>query len=198
MLKSIFLPTVTKTHTVKCVLWDISPKQLLSVVTDVDSYSQFLPLCKHSEILRHSPCGKQFDATLKVGMIRDVLEEEYISRVTVNIDEMTVEATSIKSISGWLENLSSKWKLRPIHSKQEEDDSNSIRTDNQQNLTSKNYAINEKHNNNNNILIGTQIDFTVSMDVSDPIISTTLDHTLEEVAKGQVKAFHQRCLEIQY
>ena len=186
MLKSILLPTVTKTHTVKCVLWDISPKQLLSVVTDVDSYSQFLPLCKHSQILRHSPCGTQFDATLKVGMIQDVLEEEYISRVTVNMDKLTVEATSIKSISGWLENLSSQWKLKPVYSSKED-----VLPDNQQNFTSNNDTV-----ETNNIL-GTQIDFTVSMDVSDPIISKTLDHTLENVAKGQVKAFQQRCHEIQ-
>jgi ribosome-associated toxin RatA of RatAB toxin-antitoxin module len=181
MLKSVISPSATKRHMVNCVLKDISPKKLLSVITDVDSYSQFLPLCKHSKIVRQSPCGSQFDATLRVGMIEGIMEEEYVSRVKVDSDLMTVEAKSIKSISGWLDGLSSRWKLKPIVINNNDQIEDNQELDNPQKLPK----------------IGTEINFELEMCVSDPIISATLDHVLKEVAKRQVKAFERRCLDLQ-
>jgi len=73
-------------HVVKRIL-PTRPQHLYSVIKDVNSYAQFLPLCKSSHILRTSECGTMFDASLCVTMA-DIppfnwIQEDYVSRVTM-------------------------------------------------------------------------------------------------------------------
>ena len=46
--------------------------------------------------------------------------------------------------------------------------------------------------------VWTDVDFTVEMAISDPILKVILDQMLREVALSQVLAFEKRCLETPY
>lgn len=84
---------ITKTHTVHKQLYQIPPQHLYNIILDVNSYSDFLPFCKSSQILRTSNCGTMFDASLQIGFGGvgglsgggNMFEEEYVSRVTNQI-----------------------------------------------------------------------------------------------------------------
>jgi ribosome-associated toxin RatA of RatAB toxin-antitoxin module len=43
---------------------------------------------------------------------------------------------------------------------------------------------------------GCEVDFSVELSVSDPLLATTLDHVLQLVAGKQVEAFAQRCKQL--
>lgn len=58
-----------------------SPEQLYSVVAAVDLYSDFVPWCQKSDIVRSSPDGS-FDAELEIGF--KFLVERYMSHVELN------------------------------------------------------------------------------------------------------------------
>lgn len=55
-----------------------SPEQLFSVVAAVDFYSDFLPWCERSDIVKRFPDGS-FDAELEIGF--KFLVESYTSHV---------------------------------------------------------------------------------------------------------------------
>lgn len=176
---------ISKSHVVKKIV-HTPPQHLFSIVTDVESYKDFLPFCKHSKILRRSECGTMFDASLVVGISHipplNKLEEEYVSRVTqqyveknpIGNKEWLVEARSIRS--KLFDSLSSIWKMTecPISTNGSERprgpcDNNYIRN------------------------ISTQVEFQVEMTVSDPIVVAALDQVLTSVAEQQVAAFEHRC-----
>lgn len=79
----------------------------------MDSYSQFLPLCTHSKIIRHSADGRSFDGMLTVGL-PPLFSEEYISRVQVIPERLTIESQSIKSKNNTFDSLRSRWTLKEI------------------------------------------------------------------------------------
>jgi len=141
------------------------PMHLFRIIQDVDSYSQFLPLCSHSKVLRVYDNGRMFDATLTVGMPSwgKALQEDYTSRVQVRPEVMTIETTSIES--KLFDSLKSTWKLGEIRERGPSGMS----------------------------MPSCDVDFEVEMTVSDPMIAQVLDRILEEVAVRQVEAFQQRC-----
>lgn len=103
---------VTRRHVEHRIL-KTDARHLFRILKDVDRYSQFLPLCSHSEVLRRSKDGKYLDATLTVGM-PPMFTEEYISRVKIDPDNLKVHAKSIQS--NVLESLSSKFDLQDVSS----------------------------------------------------------------------------------
>ena len=105
MLKS-FLTAVTKRHVERKIL-HTPPLHLFRIIQDVDQYSQFLPLCSYSKIIRRSPDGRSFDGKLKVGFA-----EEYVSRVQVIPENLTIQTTSIES--KLFDSLKSQWTLREV------------------------------------------------------------------------------------
>jgi len=184
MLRAILPSAVatTKRHAERKIL-RVDPNELFNIITDVDKYSQFLPLCTHSKILRRSDCGTTFDATLTVGL-PPLLSEDYVSRVKVDEDAMTVNAKSIRSQK--FDSLRSSWRLRKVPSggggtANGDDDRNSSEADAKSKSPNKMWC---------------DVEFEVEMTVSDPIIVATLDKVLQGVAGNQMEAFRRRCAEI--
>ncbi len=124
------------------------------------------------------------DAVLRVGLpglslsasSNSLLEERYVSRVRMipaseTTPFWTVEAKSIQS--NLFDSLKSRWQLSLI----------------------------DHHNANTNVN-GQQwqqtgpscnVNFEVEIQLSNPLISFTLDRVLKDVAKAQVEAFEKRC-----
>ena len=205
---------VTVRHTVRKVI-PTQPQHLFNIITNVDAYSQFLPYCKHSEILRTSSCKSMFDASLRIGIgsarSNDTLsypwdnaEEEYISRVKMTVDDENtnkvwrVEAKSIKS--KLFDGLNSSWVLKeslPPSSPL----STSITTSSHiPDLRFGDELNSESTNSSKDIhassSIWTNVVFDLEVVVSDPVIVMTLEQLLEKVAKQQVLAFEKRCADI--
>lgn len=168
-----------------------SPLHLLNIISDVDSYSQFLPQCTHSRILRRSNCGSMFDATLTVGL-PPLLSEEYVSRVKVDKEAMTVEARSIRS--NLFDSLKSRWKLRPVSASQARQKELSRGRNALNNVTSSN--LNSDADDSEAEQEYCDVEFEVEIKASNPLIVGTLDKVLEEVAGKQVAAFERRCAQI--
>ena len=107
-----FFSAVTKRHVERKIL-RTSPQHLFRIINDVDSYSQFLPLCTHSKILKRLNGGHQYEAALTVGL-PPLFTEEYVSRVTADPDNLIVQAKSIESTL--FEALDSQWILKEVDS----------------------------------------------------------------------------------
>ncbi|CAB9527052.1 Polyketide cyclase / dehydrase and lipid transport [Seminavis robusta] len=168
ILKNIFSP-VTKQFVERRVLKGIHPMHLFRIIQDVDSYSKFLPLCWHSQVLHVYDGGRSFDATLTVGIPwGKALKEQYTSRVTVQPETMTIHSKSIQSTM--FDSLKSTWKLKDA-------------SENDTTTTINNHR-------------GCHVSFQVEMTVADPMIVGILDRVLEEVAIRQIEAFEKRCHEI--
>jgi coenzyme Q-binding protein COQ10 len=105
-----FLSPVTKRH-VESKILSTNPLHLYRIIQDVDSYSKFLPLCSHSQVLRRAPNGRSFQATLTVGM-PSLFQETYVSDVLLNPQELIIETKSIQS--KLFDSLRSRWKLAEI------------------------------------------------------------------------------------
>ena len=168
-----------------------SPMHLLNIISDVDSYSQFLPQCTHSRILRRSNCGTMFDATLTVGL-PPLLSEEYVSRVKVDKEEMTVEARSIRS--SLFDSLKSRWKLRSVSTSQAQKKELSRGRNDLSDITLGN--LNSDIDGSETEPEYCDVEFEVEIKASNPLIVGTLDKVLEEVAGKQVAAFERRCAQI--
>jgi ribosome-associated toxin RatA of RatAB toxin-antitoxin module len=108
-----FFSVVTKRHVERKIL-QTTPRHLFHIIQDVDSYSQFLPLCTESKILRRSS-GRQFEAALTVGL-PPLFTETYVSRVRFDPENLTVHAKSIES--SLFEALDSKWILKEVDSEE--------------------------------------------------------------------------------
>lgn len=107
LFKSLLLHPVTKRHTERRII-EVTPRHLFQIIKDVDRYSEFLPLCSHSQVLRRQ--GPYFDATLTVGL-PPLLTEKFVSRVHfIEGDELVVETKSIQS--KLFDSLSSRWSLQ--------------------------------------------------------------------------------------
>lgn len=149
-------------------------------------WHRFLPLCSHSQILRHSkkPASisssnndddlKRFEASLTVGL-PPFFTETYVSDVTVIPSKLTVETVSIQS--KLFDSLKSRWQLSPAAAAQSLDHEGGDPYD-------------ESH------IRRCHIDFEVELTVSDPVIKNALDQVLQQVAGRQVEAFAARCRQI--
>ena len=109
LLKSLLLHPVTKRHTQRKII-KTSPRHLLQIIQDVDRYSEFLPLCSHSKIIR-SQSPNLFDATLTVGL-PPIFTEDFVSRVHVDPDNWIVDTKTIQS--KLFDSLSSRWELTAV------------------------------------------------------------------------------------
>eukprot|EP00804_Cyclotella_cryptica_P014343 CCRYP_015528-RA/>CCRYP_015528-RA protein AED:0.23 eAED:0.23 QI:0/-1/0/1/-1/1/1/0/234 len=185
----------THHHSHQSILSEIHPQHLYQIINNVDQYQHFLPYCLESKILRVSPCGTMMDAVLRVGLplgsssaLGTVLEERYVSRVRMippscvgeNSDEQVwiVEAKSIQS--NLLDSLKSRWRLSVVPSHQ----CNAFSFGDAGNIEVPEEPPNRASCN---------VKFDVEIQVSNPIISFTLDKVLKDVARKQVDAFERRC-----
>ena len=195
-------------HTHQAILKRIHPQHLYSIINDVDQYQNFLPYCQESKVLQTSACGTMYDAVLRVGLpglpmgpSSSLLEEKYISRVRMSspISEVgsdenaqlvwTVEAKSIQS--ELFDSLKSRWQLKLVQN----DD---IQSDTMHN-THENKRDNKRAPEEEIIVkISCKVNFEVEIQVSNPLISFTLDQVLKDVARKQVDAFEKRCNEIPF
>jgi coenzyme Q-binding protein COQ10 len=84
-----------------------SVERVFDVVADVSSYSEFLPYCRHSAIVRrHSEC--KFDAEMVVGF--GLVEERYTSNVTLRRHREVCAAVSDSHLFHYLINT---WTFAP-------------------------------------------------------------------------------------
>jgi ribosome-associated toxin RatA of RatAB toxin-antitoxin module len=197
---------ITQRHTECKFLPGIHPHHLWQVIRDVDAYSEFLPLCHHSKVLRRQGC-EWMDATLTVG-VPPLLMETFISRVHVTTipapnnnqkekeeiiksnpsnplsETLVVEASSIQS--KMLDSLSSRWELQA-----------KVNSDENPSCMRRDFFHNSM-GGDDQPQIGTLVNFWMEMTVSDPLIVTGLNHMLKEVAGRQVTAFEQRCRSISF
>ena len=149
---------------------------LFRIIQDVDAYSEFLPLCSQSEILKVYNGGRTFEATLSVGLPWGPgLQETYLSQVQVQPETMTIKTTSIQS--QLFDSLKSTWKLGEAAARRKVDGS-------------------DKSEDAFVVQPFCDVDFEVEMTVRDPAIAHILDRILKTVAQRQVEAFDQRCKEI--
>lgn len=105
MLFQNLLSSVTKSHVERKIL-STHPRHLFRIIEDVDRYSEFLPLCTNSQVLRKTDHG--FQATLTVGM-PPLFTETYVSQVRVDPVALLIETKSIES--KLFESLQSRWQL---------------------------------------------------------------------------------------
>jgi coenzyme Q-binding protein COQ10 len=165
MILKSFLSPVTKRHVERKIL-AVPAMHLFRIVADVDAYSTFVPLCRHSRILQRlassssSSSEQRFEAQLTVGL-PPFFQETYTSLVVANPTKLTIESRSIQSEH--MDSLTSMWQLKEI--------------------------MDEEGNK-------CDVQLEVSMTVRDPIIIAALDQMLESVARRQVAAFSKRCSEI--
>jgi ribosome-associated toxin RatA of RatAB toxin-antitoxin module len=188
-------PSVTTQRHEECkFLRGIHPHHLWQVIQNVDAYSEFLPLCHDSQILRRQ--GKEWmDATLTVG-IPPFLMETFVSRVHIitmdnnnnnnNHHEPNQQQYDYKHGSS---SLSSGTKLG---SETLIVEATSIQSQVLENLSSR-WELQARMVEDE---IGTLVHFWMEMSVRDPVIVAGLNHMLKEVAGRQVAAFEQRCRSI--
>jgi len=123
------------------------------------------------------------DAVLRVGLpglslsagSNSLLEERYVSRVRMipaseTTSLWTIEAKSIQS--NLFDSLKSRWQLSLI------DDYANVNGQQQQQQQTGPFC---------------NVNFEVEIQLSNPLISFTLDRVLKDVAKAQVEAFEKRC-----
>jgi ribosome-associated toxin RatA of RatAB toxin-antitoxin module len=168
----------------------------------VDHYKDFLPLCSHSHVWKDSirEGGRCFEADLVVGyasFFGSVFRTGYRSEVVVDPEQLTIETNSGRGVSvnnsnntnsnytdgdgsnggddSLFESLHSKWSLTPVAA-----------------VSSTNNDNNNNHHSNAPI-VGTVVDFEVTMTVANPMVVAVLDTVLVRVAETQVAAFSERC-----
>lgn len=110
MIFKALLTPITKRH-VENKLLLVYPLHLFRIIVDVDRYSEFLPLCSHSQVLRKFANDRVFEAALTVGLA-PFFQETYVSRVTINPEDLTVQARSVQS--KLFDSLNSQWRIRKI------------------------------------------------------------------------------------
>lgn len=170
--------TTTQSHSIQNrFLTSIHPLHLFRIVQDVDRYQEFLPFCGHSEVFPDtiSNGGRSFEADLAVGL-GPLFQTRYRSKITVDPDRLIISTVSGKSSSNGMgvssgtmfEVLTSRWELFSV--------------------------VIEQGSNADSTLIGTSVDFSVEMTVSDPMVETVLNNVLRQMAETQVQAFEERCL----
>eukprot|EP00578_Thalassiosira_sp_NH16_P013898 CAMPEP_0181124742 /NCGR_PEP_ID=MMETSP1071-20121207/26652_1 /TAXON_ID=35127 /ORGANISM="Thalassiosira sp., Strain NH16" /LENGTH=148 /DNA_ID=CAMNT_0023210085 /DNA_START=294 /DNA_END=740 /DNA_ORIENTATION=+ len=143
-----------------------------------------------------------YDAVLRVGLpglsddASSLLEERYVSRVrkkspaVANVKDeddiaptWTVEAKSIES--QLFDSLKSRWQLTFVENEIERRDAGSSGS---RNLSNGCMATED--------IASCSVNFEVEIQVSNPLISFTLDRVLKDVARKQVEAFEKRCNEV--
>jgi coenzyme Q-binding protein COQ10 len=92
----------------------LAAAQAYAIAADVASYKDFLPLVQRSVIRgqrRPEGTGESFDAELAVAYEKLRLRESFISRVTLEPDQLRVTA---RSSDGPVKALETVWQIRPL------------------------------------------------------------------------------------
>jgi ribosome-associated toxin RatA of RatAB toxin-antitoxin module len=189
---------VTKRHGESRILRRTHPLHLFRIIQDVDQYQEFLPLCRHSQVLYDTirDNGRKFDAKLIVGK-PPLFSEEYISRVTVVPEKLLVESESIASAGNMFESLKSWWQLRRVDYTANNDvDTKDPTEDENRPVSPSSSAFPNRHSGTTTGCVGCHVDFQVEMTVTDPVIIRILDTVLMQVAGRQVEAFDKRCQDL--
>jgi len=166
------------THTFhKSTIFPYTPKQLYTVVADVDSYHRFIPFCTASRVLTPPPQDRSIpynvEAELKVGFMS--FEEGYVSRVHCRPYEM-VKATASSS-TPLFESLVTTWSFQPASTS-----STSPRTSLQPTT--------------NNSPGPTLVTFDLTYAFANPLYATISGKFFGQVSELMVQAFEKRCLEV--
>jgi len=102
-----FVQAVTKTHKTQRLV-DVPPRHFYDIVVDVNKYVDFVPFCSESRILRTFGNGRGFEATLGIAF-PPIIDESYVSKVTLDPHDMNVEIESIES--SMFDSLSCRWDI---------------------------------------------------------------------------------------
>jgi ribosome-associated toxin RatA of RatAB toxin-antitoxin module len=159
-----------------------SPAHFYKIICNVSEYSDFLPYCSKSQILRHSSCRTMFDAVLTVGY-PPFFTETYVSRVTMKQSSVpwTVQTKSLQSTI--INSISSTWKVYPAPLLSNRNDGNNV-------------ALPLSTPRQGGEIVQQEqccyVELLVEMQVSDPLIISVLDQVLVQVASTQVEAFEKR------
>jgi coenzyme Q-binding protein COQ10 len=193
---------ITKRHG-ECKIIKTHPLHLFRIIQNVDDYQHFLPFCSYSKVdpTTISKDGRTFHATLIVGN-PPLFSEEYISKVLVQPEFLTIRTTSIVTKNQLFDSLISTWQLKPVPLLQQHEPPNASIDDDDSTQRTRSILspppppplqIPLPYST-----IGCSVDLTVEMTVSDPFVVTILDQLLFHVAGKQVQAFEERCNVIPY
>jgi coenzyme Q-binding protein COQ10 len=103
---------LTKFSTIHRV--DFTPQQIFSVVADVGSYKEFLPLVERSTVRNRKPAidgNENFGADLLVGYKKMGIQESFSSQVQASLKDLSVSAVSSGNA---VKKLISSWHIAPI------------------------------------------------------------------------------------
>ncbi|KDQ15477.1 hypothetical protein BOTBODRAFT_173955 [Botryobasidium botryosum FD-172 SS1] len=156
-----------------------SPKQLYTVVADVDSYHRFIPFCTASRVLTAPPRDRlvpyDVEAELKVGFMS--FEEGYISRVHCRPYQM-VKATASSS-TPLFKSLVTTWQFES---------------------TSKPAPITASKNSlqptNIDLPGPTRVTFDLTYAFANPLYASISSRFFGQVSELMVQAFEKRCVEV--
>ncbi len=89
-----------------------SPEHLFAIVSDVEEYGRFVPLCEGAEVwdVRREGAVTTFRARLDIAYPKLGLREFFISDVTADAERLTVIA---RSREGAVKELENRWLFRP-------------------------------------------------------------------------------------
>lgn len=213
-LPNIMSLTSSKYHIIKCI-FPTPAHHLFNIVTDVNNYSNFLPFCKSSQIMRWSNCGTMFDASLRVGLIEAnsnkkcinnswllldypssfLMEEEYISRVKTRVNrnlkgigrtQWMVETKSIDS--KFLDKIKSRWTINELKTSKRDPPYSEF----------PDLIITNNQKKSKKMHSWCKVKFELEMKVSNPIIRSFIDKLVEEVANIHILAFERRCSDVPF
>lgn len=103
------MPTFSKTHRVA-----FTPQQIFAVVSDVESYKEFLPLVERSTVRNRKPAvngNENFAADLVVGYKKMGIQEAFSSQVQANFKDFSVHTVSTGNA---IKKLISSWQITPV------------------------------------------------------------------------------------
>ncbi len=103
------MPTFSTTRRV-----DFTPQQIFSVIADVGSYKEFLPLVERSTVRNRKPAAdgnEIFGADLLVGYKKMGIQETFSSKVRTSLTDLSVSAVSSGNA---VKKLVSSWKIAPV------------------------------------------------------------------------------------
>jgi len=202
-------PTWTWRHVESNRLVAVPAHVMFHVVSNVDEYSEFVPYCTKSHILRyspHHPHGSMFDALLTVGLLSDnqskvdwATHETYVSRVTLSharpdlfdedsklVDCMSVHAKSIQTSERLLHAVSSLWTIQGMH--------------HNNSTCNVNFEVEMvlRRNNESDHQLSDKTPLQMLRDAasSASMSPTILRPLLKRVANQQVKAFEKRAIQL--
>jgi ribosome-associated toxin RatA of RatAB toxin-antitoxin module len=83
-----------------------SPAELFALISDIESYPQFLPWCTHARVLSRSPA----EIVATIGVRQGALQGEFTTRNTLAPDRRI----DMSLVSGPFRTLEGEWRLAPI------------------------------------------------------------------------------------